>query len=234
MLNTAVAGLTTNFIWFAVIFWIYLETRSILAVGVLSGTYMLLFAACSMWFGSLVDRYRKRRVMLVSAWCSLIAFFIGCVIFFSVPGETLLNLGGPWFWVFILVLLAGCVVELLRSLALSTTVTLLVPEPKHANANGLVGTVQGLSFIVTSVFSGISIGFLGMGMTMLIALVLTAVPIVHLHLLKIPEPEIAHDPIEARLTSEVVGSRCSQSLACSGSSYSLRSITSPAAPTWRC
>lgn len=194
MLNTAVAGLTTNFLWFAVIFWIYLETRSILAVGVLSGTYMLLLAACSMWFGSLVDRHRKRRVMLVSAWCSLIAFAISCAIFFTVPGEELLNLGGPWFWVFILILLGGCVVELLRSLALSTTVTLLVPVPKHANANGLVGTVQGLSFIVTSVFSGISIGFLGMGMTMLIAFVLTAIPIVHLHVLNIPEPEIAHDP----------------------------------------
>lgn len=194
MLNTAVAGLTTNFLWFAVIFWIYLETRSILAVGVLSGSYMLLLAACSMWFGSLVDRYRKRRVMLISAWFSLIAFAIGCAVFFTVPEETLLNLGGPWFWILILVLLAGCVVELLRSLALSTTVTLLVPAPKHANANGLVGTVQGLSFIVTSVFSGISIGFLGMGTTMLIAFVLTALPIAHLHLLKIPEPEIAHDP----------------------------------------
>ncbi len=194
LVNTAVAGLTTNFLWFAVIFWIYLETRSILAVGVLSGAYMILLAACSMWFGSLVDRYRKHRVMLVSAWFSLIAFAVSCAIFFLLPGETLLDLGRPWFWVFILVLLAGCVVELIRSLALSTTVTLLVPVERHANANGLVGTVQGISFIVTSVFSGISIGFFGMGATMLIALALTALPIVHLHLLRIPEPEIVHDP----------------------------------------
>lgn len=194
LVNTAVAGLTTNFLWFSVIFWVYLETKSILAVGVLSGAYMILLAACSMWFGSLVDRYRKRKVMLVSAWFSLVAFAIGCAIFFATPAETLLDLGRPWFWVFILVLLAGCVVELLRSLALSTTVTLLVPVPKHANANGLVGTVQGISFIVTSVFSGISIGMLGMGLTMLIGFVLTALPVVHLHLLRIPEPEIAHDP----------------------------------------
>lgn len=194
LINTGIAGLTTNFLWFAVIFWIYLETRSILAVGVLSGAYMLLIAGCSMWFGSLVDRYRKRPVMLVSAWSSLIAFAIGCAIFFMVPSSKLLDLGGAWFWLFIIVLLAGCVVELLRSLALSTTVTLLVPVPRHANANGLVGTVQGLSFIVTSVFSGLSIGFFGMGATMLIGFVLTAIPIVHLHLLRIPEPEIVHDP----------------------------------------
>ncbi|CAG7615084.1 hypothetical protein LEUCIP111803_01843 [Leucobacter soli] len=194
LVNTAVAGLTTNFIWFAVVFWVYLETKSILATGLLSGAYMILLAVCSMWFGSLVDRYRKHRVMLVSAWCSLVAFVVGCVIFFTIPAETLLALNGPWFWAFALVLLAGCVVELLRGLALSTTVTLLVPVERHANANGLVGTVQGLSFIVTSVFSGISIGFFGMGVTMLIATALTAIPVVHLHLLRIPEPEIAHDP----------------------------------------
>lgn len=194
LVNTGVAGLTTNFLWFAVVFWVYLETKSILAVGILSGAYMLLLALCSMWFGSLVDRYRKRAVMLASAWFSMIAFIVGCALFFAMPAETLLALDRPWFWVFTLVLLAGCVVELLRGLALATTVTLLVPVERHANANGLVGTVQGLSFIVTSVFSGLSIGLLGMGATMLLAAAFTAIPIVHLHLLRIPEPEIVHDP----------------------------------------
>ncbi|WP_346730405.1 MFS transporter [Leucobacter rhizosphaerae] len=194
LVNTAVANLTTNFLWFAVVFWVYLETRSILATGVLGGIYMILLAACSMWFGSIVDRMRKRRVMLLSAWSSLIAFIIGCALFFTFPEATLLDIRGPLFWIFTLILLAGCVVEMLRNLALSTTVTLLVPPERHANANGLVGTVQGIAFIATSVFSGLSVGLLGMGATMVIATVFVAAPIVHLHLLRIPEPEIVHDP----------------------------------------
>ncbi len=194
LINTGVANLTTNFLWFAVVFWVYLETRSILATGILGGAYMVLLAASSMWFGSLVDRFRKRSVMLVSAWFSLVMFVIGTAMFFLVPAPALLDLAGGWFWAFTLVILIGCVVELLRNLALSTTVTLLVPTDRHANANGLVGTVQGLSFIVTSVFSGLSIGILGMANTMLVAVALTAIPIVHLHLLRIPEPEIVHDP----------------------------------------
>ncbi len=192
--NTAVANLTTNFLWFALVFWVYLETRSILATGILGGAYMILLAVCSMWFGSIVDRMRKLRVMLLSAWITLGAFAIGLTIFFTVPKESLLRLDGPWFWVFTLVLLAGCVVELLRGLALATTVTLLVPDEKHANANGLVGTVQGIAFIVTSVLSGLSVGLLGMPVTIIIAFVATAVPVLHLHLLRIPEPEIVHDP----------------------------------------
>ncbi|WP_425280484.1 MFS transporter [Leucobacter viscericola] len=194
LVNTAVANLTTNFLWFAIVFWVYLETKSILATGVLGGAYMILLALSSMWFGSLVDRLRKRRVMLISAWSSLIAFVIGCAMYFTLPESVLLDIQGPWFWVFTFILLAGCVVEMLRNLALATTVTLLVPVERHANANGLVGTVQGIAFIATSVFSGLSVGLLGMGATMLIATVFVAVPIVHLYLLQIPEPEVVPDP----------------------------------------
>lgn len=194
LINTAVANVTTNFLWFALVFWVYLETRSILATGVLGGAYMLLVAFSSMYFGSVVDRHRKLAVMRISAWGSLVAFLVAGAIFFSVPQNTLLDIGGPWFWVFTLVLLSGCLVELPRNLALSTTVTMLIEPERHANANGLVGTVQGISFIATSVFSGLSVGLLGMGPTMIIALSCTALPLLHLYLIRVAEPEIVRDP----------------------------------------
>ncbi len=62
-----------------------------------------------------------------------------------------------------------------------------MPVDRHANANGLVGTVQGMAFMVTSIFSGLAIGLLGMGWTLLIALVLTAAALVHLLFIRIPE-----------------------------------------------
>src|SRR5690606_6785572 len=77
----------------------------------------------------------------------------------------------------------------MRNIALSTTVTLLIPVERHANANGMVGTVQGLAFLVTSVFSGLSIGLLGMGWTLLIAIVVSAAAFVHLATLTIPEDQ---------------------------------------------
>ncbi|GAA2182213.1 multidrug efflux MFS transporter Cmr [Leucobacter tardus] len=194
VVNTAVANLTSNFLWFALTFWVYLETQSILATGILGGGYMMIIALSSMLFGSIVDRHRKLIAMRASAWASLTAFLIACTIFFTVPADALLSLTGPWFWVFTLVILIGCVVEMLRNLALSTTVTLLVPPDRHANANGLVGTVQGIAFIATSVFSGLSIGQLGMAWTIVIATVCTAIPLVHLHLIRVAEPEIQVDP----------------------------------------
>src|SRR5690606_12012445 len=116
-------------------------------------------------------------------------FIVAGVMYFTQREATLLDLGGIWFWLFSGVILAGAVVENLRNIALSTTVTLLVPTERHANANGLVGTVQGLAFVVTSVFSGLSIGILGMGWTLLIAIVMTALALGHLLLLRVPEDE---------------------------------------------
>lgn len=187
--NTAVANVTTSYLWFGLTFWVYLETRSVLATGVIGGAYMLLVAVFAMLFGTIVDRHRKHRVMILASIVTLVAFGIAGGLYLLYPESQLVDIGGPAFWFFTTIILIGAVVENMRNIALSTTVTLLVPEERHANANGLVGTVQGLAFTVTSVFSGLSIGLLGMGWTLAIALVLTAAALVHLLFLRIPEDE---------------------------------------------
>lgn len=192
--NTLVANVTTSYLWFALTFWVYLETRSVLATGIIGGSYMLLVALCSIWFGTVVDHHKKRNVMLFAASFTLVAFLLAGLLYILVPTEALLSLNQPWFWVFAAIILIGAVVENMRNIALSTVVTLLVDKDKRANANGLVGTVQGIGFIVTSVFSGLSVGLLGMGWTLVIACTLTALSFVHMLFVKIPEKGIAHDP----------------------------------------
>jgi DHA3 family multidrug efflux protein-like MFS transporter len=187
LVNTGVANITTSFLWFALTFWAYLETQSVLATGIIGGVYMLLIALFGMLFGTLVDRHRKHRVMVLSGFVTLAAFLIAAALYVALGESTLIDLGEPWFWVFSGIILLGAVVENLRSIALSTTVTLLVPVERHANANGLVGTVQGVAFMVTSVFSGLAIGLLGMGWTLAIALALTVIALVHLLFIRIPE-----------------------------------------------
>ncbi len=187
LVNTAIANITTSFLWFALTFWVYLETRSVLATGIIGGAYMLFVAFFAILFGTIVDRHRKHQVMVFASVVTLASFSVAGVLYLFFPESALLDLGGPWFWLFSGIILFGSVIENMRNIALSTTVTLLIPEERRANANGLVGTVQGLAFIVTSVFSGLAIRFVGMGWTLVIALVLTAVALGHLLLLRIPE-----------------------------------------------
>jgi len=193
LVNTAVANVTTSFLWFALTFWVYLETRSVLATGIIGGAYMLLVALCSMAFGTIVDRHRKHQVMVFAGAVTLVSFGIALAFYAAFPESALLDLGGPMFWLFSGIILFGAVVENMRNIALSTVVTLLIPVERHANANGLVGTVQGLSFMVTSVFSGLAIGLLGMGWTLLIAISLSAAALLHLLFLRIPEAQPQQD-----------------------------------------
>lgn len=189
--NTLLANVTTSYLWFALTFWVYLETRSVLATGIIGGTYMGLVALCSLAFGVIVDNNRKKAVMAYAQFFTVGAYLVAGGIWLSLPHESLFDLGGWGFWLFSGVILAGSVVENMRNIALSTTVTLLVPEDRRDKANGLVGAVQGIAFMVTSVFSGLSIGFLGMGYTLLIAVIASGIALVHLATISIPEDVIA-------------------------------------------
>ena len=205
LLNTLIANVTTSYLWFALTFWVYLETKSVLATGIIGGAYMLLVALCSITFGTIVDHHKKKGVMLFASVFTLVAFALGGGLYWALlSGQAAIT--NPIFWVFAAIILIGAVVENMRNIALSTVVTLLVEKDKRANANGLVGTVQGIGFIVTSVFSGLSIGLLGMGWTLGIAIALTALAAVHMFFVKIPEEGIAHDPELANKKVDIKGS----------------------------
>lgn len=206
LLNTLIANVTTSYLWFALSFWIYLETKSVLATGIIGGSYMLLVALCSLVFGVIVDQHRKKRVMVASSIGTLAFYILACIGFVLHTEQQLTDLTSYAFYLLAGLILLGCVIENMRNIALSTTVTLLVPKAERDKANGMVGTVQGVAFMVTSVFSGLSVGLLGMGWTMAIATVLTAVACLHLFIVKIPEEKIHHDPELAKKQIDLKGS----------------------------
>ena len=187
LVNTAVAGMTTSYLWFALTFWAYLETRSVLATGLIGGAYMLMVSMSSIFFGSLVDHHRKLSVMRVSSALTLVMFTVAALVHASTPPQLMTDLGAPWFWVFCALVLAGSVVEHMRNIALSTSVTILVPDGQRDRANGLVGTAQGITFLTTSVLSGLSVGLLGMWWTTLVAIALVAGGLVHLATVRMPQ-----------------------------------------------
>ena len=198
--------MVTSFLWFALVFWLYLETQSVLVTGILGGVYMLLVAASSIVFGTIVDHNEKKNMMTFSNILTFVSFLLAGGMF-SLYGEAaLLDIASPLLWLFSTVILIGAVAGNMRNIALSTTVTLLVSKDKRANANGPVGTVSGIGFIVTSIFSGLSIGFLGMGWTLAIAVIFMAVAVLQLLPIKIPEDIIAPDSDTGHKKVDIRGS----------------------------
>lgn len=192
LLNTLIFNVVTGFLAYALLFWVYLETRNVALAGILNAGYMGALAITSIFFGSVVDHNPKKTVMMASSCMTLFFFALAAVVWMLWMDTATISLSSPALWVFSCLILIGSIVEHLRNIALSTVVTLLVPEGERDKANGLVGVVQGVAFLVTSVLAGLAIGFLGMEITLWSCLLLTAVAVLHLITVRIPEPEIVH------------------------------------------
>ena len=190
--NTLVASLTNTFVWFAVTFWLYLETRSVIATSIMAGVYLATVALSGFYLGSLVDRFPKKRVIVVSSLSSLTLFALAALVYRASPATTITDPSSAILWLFVLLNLFGAIAGNVRMIALTTLVTVLVPDDRRDRANGMVGTANGIAFLLTSVFSGLAIGFLGIGWTLLIAVGLTALVLAHLATIVIAEPQIAH------------------------------------------
>lgn len=209
LVNTLATGVTSSFLWFALTFWVYLETRSVVATGVIGGSFSISSAVLGPVFGTFVDRHRKRTALAATTAISSVCFVVATSVFVSVDSDDLLRLRSPWFWVLVGTTLFGSVAGQLRSIVLSTCVTLLVPEDRRDRANGMVGTVNGMAFAVTSVFSGLIIGGLGMGWAYYLALGLTLGALVHVLTIHLdepePEPELPEAGAERMPTIDVRG-----------------------------
>ncbi len=189
--NNLLAGITNNLVWFALTFWVYLETESVLATSWIAGTFAIAGMFGGFVFGPIVDRERKKTALVQSSLMSLVAYCIGAVIYFTHPETTWQEPFSPMLWIMIVVLMLGVVANNLRMIAQSTIVTMLFAENRD-KANGLVGASMGLSFAVTSVFSGLIIGFFGMGTAIIVAISATLLALLHLAFISLPEKEIVH------------------------------------------
>lgn len=185
--NTLATGVTSTFLWFALTFWVYLETRSVVATGVIGGAFALSSAVLGPMFGTFVDRHRKSAALVLTTAMSLLCFTVAAIVYVTVDAADLLRLSSPWFWALVVTTLLGSVAGQLRGIVLSTCVTLLIPERLRDRANGMVGTVTGISFAITSVFSGLVVGGLGMGWAYGMALVITLGALVHVTRIVIAE-----------------------------------------------
>jgi DHA3 family multidrug efflux protein-like MFS transporter len=192
LVNTLLANVTNMTVWFAMIFFIYLETHSVTATSVVSGIYLVATVASGIWFGSLVDHNKKKNVMLLSGFVSLVIYLIGFVVYISTPAETWKNPTSTTLWIFVPLLLLGVIAGNLRGIALPTLVTILIPEDSRDKANGLVGTTTGVIFLITSAISGFLVAHSGMYLVLILAIVVMALSIAHLFTMNIPENEIIH------------------------------------------
>jgi DHA3 family multidrug efflux protein-like MFS transporter len=190
--NTLVASVVNTFVWFAVTFWAYLTTESVIVTSVMAGVFTVTVALSGFLLGSIVDHYKKKVAMMISSIASLLFYVVALLLYTSTPPDQFADESNAVLWLFIIVSLAGALAGNLRGIALSTLVTVLIPEEERDRANGMVGTTNGAAFLVSSILSGLAVGFFGIVGMFVSAIVLMLLVIIHLWTISIPEKEIIH------------------------------------------
>jgi len=193
LVNTLIVSVMNYALWFAVTFWIYLETTSVFATGMIAGIFLVATAGTGVWFGSLVDHHRKKSVMQASAVASIVAYLAALAVYLIADPITFTDPGSPVLWIFVVLLMAGVIAGNLRSIALPTLVTVLIPEPLRDRANGLVGTTSGVSFLVTSVISGVLVAADGMRSVLVLSIVVLLLGLLHLASITVPGDRASTD-----------------------------------------
>ena len=212
LVNTLVVSIKNNFVWFALTYWIYLQTQSVVSTGLFGGISMVASASSNFWFGSIVDNQKKKTAMLFSGIATFVMFALGFLLYNSTSPEVFTSVSSPALWLLVVLLLGGVIFGNIYSIAVPTLVTVMVPEKKRDRANGMVGTIMGISFSITSVASGLVLGYGGMDIVLLLSIILTILAIGHLLTIKIPEKSVLQvvkegpKNVDIKGTIKVIGS----------------------------
>jgi MFS transporter, DHA3 family, multidrug efflux protein len=190
--NNVVASIVNMTVWFAVIFYVFLQSRSVFATSLISGLFLLMTAISGFWFGSIVDHNKKKDSMLWSSLFSLAIYIAGYAMYIQAPAGAFSVVESSYLWIFVTLLLLGVIVGNIRNIAMPTLVTLLVDSKNRDKANGLVGTAGGIGFMVTSVISGFLVGHSGMTGVFILAIGGTVLACLHLLMIPIGEKKIIH------------------------------------------
>ncbi|WP_417584296.1 MFS transporter [Pelagibacterium sp.] len=205
--NNLVANITNFTVWFAITFWIFIETQSVFATGMIAGIYLVFTAAFGFWLGAIVDHNSKRISMMGSSLVSFLFYVAALGMLLAEPEGAFGDPFSPYLWGFVLLVMLGVIAGNIRSIALPTLVTIMIPEDERDKANGLVGMVTGVGFLTTSVISGFLVAWGGMWLVLILALATTLLVFAHLGLLRVNEgrPVPTEGEVQPPRTVDIAG-----------------------------
>jgi DHA3 family multidrug efflux protein-like MFS transporter len=187
--NNLLQNIVNFTVWFALVFWAYIETQSVFVTGMIGGIHLLFTGGFAIWFGSLVDHHRKKPIMLASSAVSLVLYAAALGVYWLTPPEALGETASVPLWGFIAIVLLAVIGGNIRMIALATLVTAMIPADERDKANGLVGIVGGVGFLVTSAISGFLVAWDGIRGPLALAIGFSALAFVHLLTVRFDDPE---------------------------------------------
>jgi MFS family permease len=178
-LGQIISVLASGMTGFAMTIYMYQQTKSAFAMGLVQVTYIVPFLLMSPIAGVMVDRYDRKLMMMISD----IGGGIATLALFILYSTHLLQ-----FWhLYILTAVIG-IGTTFQWPAYSAAISVMIPKEQYGRANGMMSLIEAGPGVFAPLLAGVLLPFIGVGGVLLIDTVTYGVAILALIMVYIPNP----------------------------------------------
>jgi DHA3 family macrolide efflux protein-like MFS transporter len=183
-LGQLVSGLGTGLTGFALPVWIYQQTGSVEAFGLLFFAATVPAVVVSPFAGALVDRWDRRAVLIASDGLAALMTLVLAVLLYTGTFEL---------WHLFVVSAMGSALGSFQAPAFNAAVAMLVPQKHFARASGMMQTSDAVSGILTPLIAGVLVTAIGLWGILAIDFATFLVAVGTLASVRIPNPPPEED-----------------------------------------
>ncbi|MFZ2358186.1 MAG: MFS transporter [Anaerolineae bacterium] len=188
-LGQIVSVLASSMSQFGLTIWMYQQTESALAMGLMQVAFILPFLLLSPIAGVMVDRYNRKLMMMVSDFTAILA--TGSVFI-------LLLLGRLEFWHLYIAAALNGIGNTFQWPAYSAAISTMVPKEQYSRANGLMSLMEAGPGVLAPLLAGMFLPLIGLVGILSIDVISFFFAIGALLLVVVPQPVRTESGEEAR------------------------------------
>jgi len=152
-LGQMVSVLASNMTGFALTIWMFQQTRSATAMGVMQVCFLAPFLLISPFAGAMVDRYNRKLMMMVS---DLVAVTATCAILL------LQATGHLQFWHLYIATIVEGLGSAFQWPAYLAAISVMVPKEQYGRANGMMSLIDSGPGVFAPILAGALLPFIGL------------------------------------------------------------------------
>lgn len=176
IISVLASGMTT----FAFTIYMYQQTKSATAMGLVQVSYITPFLIMSPIAGVMVDRYNRKLMMMVSDIGGGLASLIALVLFAT---------GHLQFWHIYLISAVKGIGTTFQWPAYSAAISIMIPKEQYVRANGMMSLVEAGPGVVSPLLAGALLPFIGTSGILVFDVLTFAIAIAALAVVFIPQPK---------------------------------------------
>jgi MFS transporter, DHA3 family, macrolide efflux protein len=188
-LGQIVSVLASSMSHFGLTIWMYQQTGSALAMGMMNVAFITPFLVLSPIAGVMVDRYNRKLMMMVSDFTAIIA---------TASVFILLALGRLEYWHLYFAAALNGIGNTFQWPAYSAAITTMVPKAQYSRANGLMSLMEAGPGVLAPLMAGALLPFIGLVGLLSIDIITFFFAIGALLLVIVPKPVRTSSGEEAR------------------------------------